>query len=232
MQLALFLALYLIDVSLCLFAIRRKSSPLYATTKPFLMPLLCVVYFCILPQELRGLDYQKYIIGALGLHALGDLFLLFPRNKTKKFFYLGMVCFFLGHMHTEGLVDDLIARKPSDVTADELGVHADGSPGYLVLFDLLGRQVLIDLLVEIDMLRMILLILGNAAEQLVVGVDGRTFVIDVEQANSLTPDQIEADVLVELLIAASATFLQDAHRYKDAKLLCRSTHVAIYKERT
>ena len=98
MQLALFLALYLIDVSLCLFAIRRKSSPLYAATKPFLMPLLCVVYFCILPQELRGLDYQKYIIGALGLHALGDLFLLFPRNKTKKFFYLGMVCFFLGHM--------------------------------------------------------------------------------------------------------------------------------------
>ena len=98
MQLALFLALYLIDVSLCLFAIRRKSSPLYAATKPFLMPLLCVVYFCILPQELRGLDYQKYIIGALGLHALGDLFLLFPRNKTKKFFYLGMVCFFLGHL--------------------------------------------------------------------------------------------------------------------------------------
>ena len=98
MQLALFLALYLIDVSLCLFAIRRKSSPLYAATKPFLMPLLCVVYFCLLPQELRGLDYQKYIIGALGLHALGDLFLLFPRNKTKKFFYLGMVCFFLGHM--------------------------------------------------------------------------------------------------------------------------------------
>ena len=98
MQLALFLALYLIDVSLCLFAIRRKSSPLYAATKPFLMPLLCVVYFCILPQELRGLDYQKYIIGALGLHALGDQFLLFPRNKTKKFFYLGMVCFFLGHM--------------------------------------------------------------------------------------------------------------------------------------
>ena len=98
MQLALFLVLYLIDVSLCLFAIRRKNSPLYAATKPFLMPLLCVVYFCILQQELRGLDYQKYIIGALGLHALGDLFLLFPRNKTKKFFYLGMVCFFLGHM--------------------------------------------------------------------------------------------------------------------------------------
>ena len=94
----MFLALYLIDVSLCLFAIRRKSSLLYAATKPFLMPLLCVVYFCILPQELRGLDYQKYIIGALSLHALGDLFLLFPRNKTKKFFYLGMVCFFLGHL--------------------------------------------------------------------------------------------------------------------------------------
>ena len=94
----LFLALYLIDVSLCLLAIKKKSSPGYAVTKPLLMPLLCVVYFGFLPQSLRSLDYQKYAIGALTLHALGDIFLLFPRNKTKKFFYLGMVCFFLGHL--------------------------------------------------------------------------------------------------------------------------------------
>lgn len=94
----LFLALYLIDVSLCLLAIKKKSSPGYAATKPFLMPLLCAVYFCFLPPALRNLDYQKYAIGALSLHALGDIFLLFPRNKTKKFFYLGMLCFFLGHI--------------------------------------------------------------------------------------------------------------------------------------
>ena len=93
-----FLALYLIDVSLCLLAIRKKSSPGYAATKPLLMPLLCVVYFCFLPQSLRSLTYQKYAIGALSLHAMGDIFLLFPRKKTKKFFYLGMVCFFIGHL--------------------------------------------------------------------------------------------------------------------------------------
>lgn len=95
---ALFLALYVIDVSVCLLAIKKKNSPLYAATKPLLMPLLCVVYFCFLPVALRSLSYQKYVIGALSLHTLGDLFLLFPRNKTKKFFYLGMLCFFLGHL--------------------------------------------------------------------------------------------------------------------------------------
>ena len=95
---ALFPALYAIDVSMCLLAIKKKSSPLYAATKPLLMPLLCVVYFCFLPEPLRSLSYQKYVIGASSLHALGDLFLLFPRNRSKKFFYLGMLCFFLGHL--------------------------------------------------------------------------------------------------------------------------------------
>ena len=99
---ALFLALYAIDISLCLLAIKKKSTPLYAATKPLLMPLLCAVYFLILPEALRSQSYQKYVVGALSLHALGDLFLLFPRNKTKKFFYLGMVCFFLGHMFYSG----------------------------------------------------------------------------------------------------------------------------------
>lgn len=95
---ALFPAIFAIDVSVCLLAIKKRSTPLYAATKPLLMPLLCVVYFCLLPETLRDKDYQKYVIGALSLHALGDLFLLFPRNKTKKFFYLGMLCFFLGHL--------------------------------------------------------------------------------------------------------------------------------------
>ena len=95
---ALFPALYVLDVSVCLLAIKKKSTPLYAATKPLLMPFLCLVYFCFLPESLRGADYQKYVIGALSLHALGDLFLLFPRNKSKKFFYLGMLCFFLGHL--------------------------------------------------------------------------------------------------------------------------------------
>ena len=95
---ALFLALYAIDISVCLLAIKKRSTPFYAATKPLLMPLLCMVYFCLLPETLRDQEYQKYVIGALSLHALGDLFLLFPRNKTKKFFYLGMLCFFLGHL--------------------------------------------------------------------------------------------------------------------------------------
>ena len=81
------------------------------------------------------------------------------------------------------------------------------------------------------MLGIVLLVLGYAAEQLVVGVDGRALVVDVEKAHGLTPDQVEADVLVELLIAAAATFLQYAHRYKDAESLCGGAHVAVYKER-
>ena len=129
-------------------------------------------------------------------------------------------------------MDNLIAREPGDVAADKLGVHADGAPGYLVLLDLLGRQVLIDLLVEVDMLGIVLLVLGNAAEQLLVGVDGRALVVDIEKTHGLTPNQVEADVLVQLLIATTATLLQNAHRNKDTELLRGSTHVALYKERT
>ena len=66
-----------------------------------------------------------------------------------------------------------------------------------VLLNLLGCQILINLLVEVHMLRTILLILGYTAEQLVVGVYRGTFVADVEQANGLPPDKVEADVLVE-----------------------------------
>ena len=93
---------YVFDVSMCLLAIKKKNSLAYAATKPFLMPLLCAVYFCFLPVELRGLGYQRFVIGALLLHCLGDIFLLFPRSKTKKFLYMGMLCFFIGHLFYSG----------------------------------------------------------------------------------------------------------------------------------
>ena len=96
------LVAYIFDISMCLLAIRKKNSLAYAATKPFLMPLLCAVYFCMLPAELRGLGYQKFAIAALCLHCLGDVFLLVPRNRTKKFFYLGMLCFFMGHLFYSG----------------------------------------------------------------------------------------------------------------------------------
>ena len=76
-----------------------------------------------------------------------------------------------------------------------------------VLLNLLGCQILKDLLVEVHMLRTILLIFGYAAEQLVVGVYRGTFVADVEQAHGLSPDKVEANVLVELLVTAAAAFL-------------------------
>ena len=83
-------------------------------------------------------------------------------------------------------MDNLIAGEPGDVAADELTVHADRAAGNLVLLNLLGCQILINLLVEVHMLRIILLILGYTAEQLVVGVYRGTFVADVEQANGQT----------------------------------------------
>ena len=98
----LVLVLYIFDVSMCLLAIKRKNSHVYAASKPFLMPLLLGVYFAVLPESLRSLGYQKYVVTALVLHALGDTLLLFPRNRTKKFFYLGMFCFFVGHLFYSG----------------------------------------------------------------------------------------------------------------------------------
>lgn len=92
------LVLYVFDVSLCLIAIHKKNSGLYIATKPLLMPLLCTLYFVLLPSSARGFWYQKYVIIALGFHTLGDICLLFPRGKSKKMFFLGMLSFFSGHV--------------------------------------------------------------------------------------------------------------------------------------
>ena len=89
---------YILDISFCLISIKRKNSRLYALTKPFLMPLLCAVYFLFLPQGVRDRWYQTFVLFALSFHCLGDVFLLFPRNKSRHMFYLGMLCFFIGHI--------------------------------------------------------------------------------------------------------------------------------------
>lgn len=92
------LAMYAIDVFFCLRSIKQKSSHEYVLTKPFLMPLLCANYFAFLPEALRFAPYQKFVLIALAFHTLGDILLLFPRNKTKAFFYAGMAAFFIGHV--------------------------------------------------------------------------------------------------------------------------------------
>lgn len=89
---------YILDISFCLISIKRKNSRLYALTKPFLMPLLCAVYFLFLPQGVRDRWYQTFVLFALSFHCLGDVFLLFPRNKSRHMFYLGMLSFFIGHI--------------------------------------------------------------------------------------------------------------------------------------
>ena len=89
---------YILDISFCLISIKRKNSRLYALTKPFLMPLLCAVYFLFLPPGVRDRWYQTFVLFALSFHCLGDVFLLFPRNKSRHMFYLGMLSFFIGHI--------------------------------------------------------------------------------------------------------------------------------------
>ncbi len=92
------LVLYALDITLCLLAIKRKDSHAYAATKPLLMPLLLGIYYNFLPVGLRTLGYQRFASLALVFHCLGDVLLLFPRSKSKRMFYLGMVSFFTGHV--------------------------------------------------------------------------------------------------------------------------------------
>jgi len=92
------LFLYFLDIAVCLISIKRKDSRIYALTKPFLTPLLCTVYFLFLPQAVKGMWYQRFVLYALSCHCLGDVFLLFPRNKSRRMFYLGMLSFFIGHI--------------------------------------------------------------------------------------------------------------------------------------
>ena len=92
------LLLYILDVAICLIAVGRKSSRVFALTKIFLMPLLSGVYFFFLSASAAGHSYQRYVAFALALHTFGDICLLFPRDKSRHMFYLGMLSFFAGHI--------------------------------------------------------------------------------------------------------------------------------------
>lgn len=94
----LVLAIYAMDVFFCLRAVKNKDSHQYAITKPFLMPLLCAVYFAFIPSAIRFVSYQRFVALALLFHTIGDVLLLFPRNKTRIYFYIGMLSFFVGHL--------------------------------------------------------------------------------------------------------------------------------------
>ncbi len=90
--------LYAVDVFFCLRSIKKKNPHEYVLTKPFLMPLLCAIYFDFLPVAFKAEACQKFVLLALTFHTLGDVLLLFPRNKTRAFFYAGMASFFVGHV--------------------------------------------------------------------------------------------------------------------------------------
>ncbi len=89
---------YLIVVATSLVAIKLRKSVLYAVSKPLLMPLLLASYLSLLPAELAHRPYQVFVILALSFHTAGDIFLLFPRNRSRHMFYLGMLSFFIGHI--------------------------------------------------------------------------------------------------------------------------------------
>lgn len=92
------LSFYVLDVTLCLVNIKRRKPRAYTATKPFLMPLLLAVYLLFLPEGAAERNNQLLVVFALGFHTLGDILLLFPRNKSRHMFYLGMLSFFTGHM--------------------------------------------------------------------------------------------------------------------------------------
>lgn len=93
-----FLFFYLADVVNTIIAIHLDNRKYYAVTKSLLMPLLLATYLCFLPEILLHADYQKFAIWALTLHAVGDILLLFPKDKTKLYFFIGAFSFFLGHI--------------------------------------------------------------------------------------------------------------------------------------
>lgn len=101
------IALYFTNNFFCIRAIKQKDSKAYKITKPLLMPLLILVFICLLPKELRSTKNNVSVIIALCFHTIGDIMLLFPKGKTKVYFYIGLFSFFAGHCFYVGsfLVD-------------------------------------------------------------------------------------------------------------------------------
>ncbi|MHC1747937.1 MAG: lysoplasmalogenase [Cellulosilyticaceae bacterium] len=84
--LGIFIGVVIIHL-LCCFAKNPNSRKI---TKPFLMPLLVLVYVSMTK------DYNMLIIGGLLFGFLGDIFLLW--DHKSRFFAFGLISFLIGHI--------------------------------------------------------------------------------------------------------------------------------------
>lgn len=108
------LLLYVTDVFFCIKAIKEKDSKAYAITKPLLMSTLLLTFIMALPVGTAWSISNRFVVLALCLHTVGDILLLVPKSKCKMCFYIGMICFFAGHvMYAANFVAD---RFPSSNT--------------------------------------------------------------------------------------------------------------------
>lgn len=115
------LLLYFADVFFCIKAIKQKDSDAYKVTKPLLMPLLLFVFAAFLPGDLRLQSRNLLVATALVFHTLGDILLLFPKGKTKIFFFCGMLSFFAGHFFYMG---SFLLASPNTSKAFAIGALA------------------------------------------------------------------------------------------------------------
>lgn len=108
--------LYVADVILNLKSAEERNPKMYVVTKSLLMPLLLAVYFLVIPVRGRNNLRQINMVMALFFHWIGDILLLFPRRKSKSFFFAGMISFFIGHIfYTLWFIRDKIGHSVSAV---------------------------------------------------------------------------------------------------------------------
>ena len=83
------LAIYLIIVTIHLYACFYHQEKLRKVTKCFLMPILALIYYLGCPKE----KFSNVILFAIFFGYLGDVFLI-----IENFFLLGVASFLIGHL--------------------------------------------------------------------------------------------------------------------------------------
>ena len=135
---------------------------------------------------------------------------------------------FLGDTFDKSLMDNLIARIPSDVARDELAVHTYGLTSDSVFLGLM-LGYLLEALVE-KILFELFFMLTKLTAKAIVRVNSWTLLIKSHHTERTTIEQIEATMLIQLFVTATDALLQYYHGNNDAygHIWATNTVVVLY----
>ena len=115
----------------------------------------------------------------------------------------------LRHAFNKSRMDNLITRVPSDIAGNEFAVHTDSLAGDAILNSLCLGDLLEAFVKKVH--AFLLLILADLTAESIIRIYGWTLFIKSHHTKGTAIKQIESALLIQLLVAATASLFEYHH---------------------